>query len=451
MRTMAGFVFFSVVMVASLLPQVFAINCLNVSLENIMNCNDCIRCGGYWCNKPREKNSEHCSAHVNDNWCPGVEEVPAVAQESVPSTLTSLGRYPVTAKVDKSSPRISYNYEWTVATKPNVHITVLNTTQTDNVQIFEKTDCSNGKCITHLSVQPETNFCLPDSGKFEFVNMKIRVDNVTEDATVKYHVPCACACSDKVERNSPTCNKNGDFSCGVCSCKRGWSGKFCDIKEQPKCDDRRGDLQCTNPYKDYVECSGNGYCGPCDSCICYDDREGSQYFQTDNFCADLCMTIASMCEPCLRDKPLGKCADCSYLTIQAYNRSLLEQRDDYNRKVWVKCTEKIDECNYNYAAMRDANDDIYVMKISNCNAISEAVAGGGVNPTLPIVLGVIALVAAATAVAGYMFWKARNAPLPLAASQYQELDGPEGSTGINPLYKSPTSSYNNPMWKGAKV
>lgn len=54
MRTMAGFVFFSV-LVACSMHHVFAIDCSSVNLEEVMSCDDCIRCGGYWCNKPREK------------------------------------------------------------------------------------------------------------------------------------------------------------------------------------------------------------------------------------------------------------------------------------------------------------------------------------------------------------------------------------------------------------
>ncbi|CAG9784615.1 unnamed protein product [Diatraea saccharalis] len=124
MRTMAGFVIFSVV-VASLLEQVFAINCLSISLEKIMNCNDCIRCGGYWCNKPGEKNGEHCSAHRHDNWCPGVgnlEELPAIEEtkDSTPGDIISPRRYAVTANVDKPSPRIEFIYEWSSQTNPSV-------------------------------------------------------------------------------------------------------------------------------------------------------------------------------------------------------------------------------------------------------------------------------------------------------------------------------------------
>jgi hypothetical protein len=91
------------------------------------------------------------------------------------------------------------------------------------------------------------------------------------------------------------------------------------------------------------------------------------------------MVIANECELCLHDRPLGKCPDCPTLTVRSYNESLLGERDDFNRKVWVKCQEVIDGCKYDYAAMRDARDDIYVMKISSCNAIADAVAAGKVD------------------------------------------------------------------------
>ncbi|KAL4715200.1 hypothetical protein ACJJTC_012247 [Scirpophaga incertulas] len=452
MRTMARFVLFSM-LVACSLRDVFTINCQSVGLETVMNCNDCIRCGGYWCNKPQE-NEPHCASQRTDNWCSNddsLEKLPKIEEESVAGDTITPSRYAVTVNVDHVSPRVPFQYNWDSSVRPSVEVSVINTTQTARVGIVEKeTKCKNGQCITHISVKPETDFCLSRGGKYEYVNMKVRIDNLTEESVVKYHVPCACACSDNVEKNSPTCNKRGDFSCGVCSCHRGWSGEHCETKEKPKCEDRRGDIQCTNPYKQDVECSGNGYCGPCDTCICYDDREGSQYFQTDNFCTDLCMSIANQCESCLYDRPLGKCPDCN-LTVRNYNESLLSDRDDLNRHVWVKCKEVINDCTVEYAAMKDEYNHMSIMKINSCNSIAEAIGGANVNIMLPTVLGVIALVAAVATVAGYMVWKSKNAPMPLSASQYQELDGPEGSAGMNPLYKSPTSSYNNPMWKGAKV
>ncbi|KAL0848940.1 hypothetical protein ABMA28_013334 [Loxostege sticticalis] len=449
MRTMAGFVFFSV-LVACSMHHVFAIDCSSVNLEEVMSCDDCIRCGGYWCNKPREKDDVRCSSTLNDNWCPGhIEELPVIPEETLEGTAINPSYKAITVKVNKPSSRIPFRYDWPSNSHPKVDITVINSTQSKNIEVVERnTDCNNGKCISLVSVKTDADFCSASSGKYEFLNVKVQVENVTEEARLKYHVPCACKCSDKVERNSEICGGKGDYSCGACKCHKGWTGKYC--QTPPVCDKRRGDVQCTNLYTD-VECSGNGYCGPCDSCICYDKGEGSQYFQEIDACADLCMIINFNCELCLHDKPEGLCSECTEydLSIHKYNKTLAAEVDEQDRKVWVQCQDTFEGCSIKYLAMRDSTEALHVMKINSCNGIQDSIVAGNVNITLPTVLGVIAIIAAATAVAGYMVWKAKNAPMPLAASHYQELEGPENSAGINPLYKAPTSSYNNPLWKGA--
>ncbi|XP_028159187.1 integrin beta pat-3-like [Ostrinia furnacalis] len=396
---------------------------------------------------PDHEHEVHCSARLNDNWCPGhTEALPTIPEETMDGATITPNYRALTIKVNKPSTRIPFIYSYPNNSHPKVDITVINSTQSTNFEIIERnTDhCIHEKCTTHVSIKTEPDFCSANSGKYEFLNVKVKVENVTGEARIKYHVPCACKCSDNAEKDSKICGGKGDYACGVCKCHKGWSGKYCDVP--PVCDNRRGDLQCTNSYSD-VECSGNGYCGPCDACICFDDREGSQYFQKDNACADLCMIINYNYELCLHDKPEGKCQD--HLNIDPYNKTRASETDEMNRKVWVQCQDLLDGCNIKYLAMRDANDELHVMKINSCNGVQDSFVTGNVNITLPTVLGVIAIVAAATAVAGYMVWKAKNAPVPLAASHYQELEGPENSAGINPLYKAPTSSYNNPLWKGA--
>lgn len=66
---------------------------------------------------------------------------------------------------------------------------------------------------------------------------------------------------------------------------------------------------------------------------------------------------------------------------------------------------------------------------------------------VPIVFGVLALVAAAVAVGGFMMWKHMNAgpPIQLNDPEYTNIDA-EDNTGENPLYKPPTSSFKNPTY-----
>lgn len=132
----------------------------------------------------------------------------------------------------------------------------------------------------------------------------------------------------------------------------------------------------TNRFQE--DCYGNGYCGICETCVCYTDREGSQYFDQDNNCAGLCTITNGDYEDCLVNSngTSGKCYNShSNLFMQRYNVSLTNERDPQNRKVWVKCNETFDDCGtLEYFAKRDERGDIYVMMVNHCNEIiAEAV------------------------------------------------------------------------------
>lgn len=424
------------VLVLFCMQEVFAIDCTK-SIEDIKNCNECVRCGGVWCNKPRVKGDYQCSIAPADNWCPGhMEELPTIPE------LTESGKL-INPAYKEASTKINIHnnvvFQYTATTDSKVKAAVINSTQ-NNVKLHETIpNCGKDRiCTTEIEFTVETDFCSINSGTHEYFEVKIHVDNATEEAIMKYHVPCACECSKKVERTSPNCNGNGDYSCGVCKCHDGWSGDFC---EKEECNVARGDIPCKHPLRS-EECSGNGRCGVC-GCICDTNKEGYQYFDKENYCADLCL-ITYECETCF-DKPAGRCTDCTSIVMRNYNESLMSQTDDFGRNVWVKCEETIDGCHVQYAASKDEHKDILVMRINSCAPVAAGVTQG-VNVTLPLVLAGAAVVCVAAGVA-YMMLKNRPAPMPSTSAQYQELDGPKTRIEENPTYKSPTTSYNNPMWR----
>lgn len=449
MKTTAAIVLFSVV-VASSLQQVSAIDCFTVDYDTITKCDDCIRCGGNWCKEPTGKSIPHCSQHLYDNWCSGaeLEELPAVDKKTTPGKNIRPQYHTTTVQVNHNSVRVPIQYAWDSSEDSKVHVNVQNTTQTDHIKYLEGNPpvCANRMCTYQVSVKPEKDFCLPNSGKYEYVNMRVRVDNLTEEAVLKYYVPCACACSDEVERDAKHCNGNGNLACGVCACHEGWAGDFCEIDENPptKSESGRGDLKCTNSLSN-VDCSGNGVCDQGESCVCDTTRDGSQYFQQENNCADLCMKIDIDYESCIQNMRLGKCKEHPTLTNLLYNETALSERDAHNRKVWVDCEVENNTNTIYFKAKMDDRHEIYVMAISNSN--SDRYVANSVNVMLPTVLGVIALVAAVTAVAGYMAWKAKSEAPQQTSAQYATLDG-TSCTNENPLYKNPTSSYKNPQYLG---
>ncbi|KAG6444038.1 integrin beta-6 [Manduca sexta] len=465
------------------------------------NCDECIRKGHIWC---KELGSEHCPIKANDDWCPTErEELPPLpASEShVAKEKRLYISNPGRVKIPYASP-----------TKLNANVAIVNSTQTKNivVSIFD-TECDGSQCVATIEAIVQPDYCLSTGSVYEHAYAKVTIGTLSE-FIIKYHIACACMCSQHVEMDSMKCNGYGNFTCGVCSCRKGWSGEQCEIKDKvdggvipntdkgsskgtppnkgtyppkvpptcviqkksPKCnfkgdyncgtcvcepewtgpncetqicEAKRGDLQCTNPAKDNVECSGNGYCGPCDTCVCYTDREGSQYFEEEYYCADLCM-ITNYCDTCLLNNTLGECWDCvnnnNMMTKLAYNETLTQRVDEFNRKVWVKCNETIDDCYIEYWAMKEENE-ISIMIQKSCNDASYEYVSAG--PKVPLIMGILGVIAAVATVVGVLAWKHFTAvpPLPLSDPEYQNIDA-EDCTGENPLYKSPMSSFKNPTY-----
>lgn len=119
-----------------------------------------------------------------------------------------------------------------------------------------------------------------------------------------------------------------------------------------------------------TECYGNGYCGICETCICYTDRDGSQYFNPEDNCQGLCNKVATECDDCLINNTIGECSKCNYITMQLYNESLTKETTEYGLKIWVKCSETIDDCGQlEYYASRDEAGEVYIMMLNHCNAI----------------------------------------------------------------------------------
>lgn len=441
MRTMASVCFFVIMLV--FVQNVFGNVC--TKNENSLTCDECIRCGGEWC-RERKLPTSHCVFTSEDGWCPVEREyLPAADDKSTKGIEVNPVSAERTLYVGKKN---KLDIQYTSETKAKPKMLIQHSTQSFNIEFdVDEPECAGRLCATTISATPTQDFCNVTGGVSEYVEVKIDV-GLAEEVKIKYYVVCACPCSGNAEIRSPVCNRNGNYSCGICICEPGWTGASC---EKPICDEtKRGDVvQCSlNPRND-EDCYGNGYCGICETCVCYTDREGSQYFDQDNNCAGLCTITNGDYEDCLVNSngTSGRCYNShSNLFMQRYNVSLTNERDPQNRKVWVKCNETFDDCGtLEYFAKRDERGDIYVMMVNHCNEIiAEAVVA---DTKVPIILGVLGIVAAVAAVSGVMLWKHLNTvpPVPLNDPQYQNIDA-EDCTGENPLYKPPTSSFKNPTY-----
>lgn len=403
---------------------------------NSFSCDECVRCGGQWCKEP---GVYHCEMSPDDSWCPNYQEnlmeLPLVNR---PGDLVTPIYAERTLYIDVPN-TIDIHYTARSPVKPKINIK--NTTQSFNINIKDyKFECSGLKCTSTIEATARPSFCSKNGTTTEFVHVELNVGGLDETVVLKYHVPCACECSKTINRSSIVCNTHGDLSCGVCDCHSGWTGVDC---SKPICPINRGDLSCQS--KNGLICAGNGECGPCETCVCYTDREGSQYFDQENDCEDICMVV-NYCDSCLMNNTLGPCTDCSNaIFVEKYNESLLNQRDEHDKKIWVKCNETVDNCLVSYFAMKNETGDIVVMIAESCNtAIAGAQDGGAKVSILAAVFGILAVVAA---VGAAMYWHHMKAvqPIPPNNPGYQNIVA-EDSVGQNPLYKDPWSSFKNPMY-----
>ncbi|XP_072501821.1 integrin beta-4 isoform X3 [Notamacropus eugenii] len=100
-------------------------------------------------------------------------------------------------------------------------------------------------------------------------------DGLKIDASIICDV---CPCELQKEPLSAKCNFNGNFTCGHCICKEGWSGKACNCSTGSQSDTK----PCIRDGENKI-CSGRGEC-QCGRCVCYGDgRYDGQFCEYDNF------------------------------------------------------------------------------------------------------------------------------------------------------------------------
>lgn len=101
--------------------------------------------------------------------------------------------------------------------RPQPDFTILNTTLSAVLDVEIKVAVQGSSILVETKIGPE--FCSADSTTFEYVSVNVGLKGISEKVLLKYQVPCACGCTERVEKNSMKCSGYGDFSCGVCHCK----------------------------------------------------------------------------------------------------------------------------------------------------------------------------------------------------------------------------------------
>lgn len=88
---------------------------------------------------------------------------------------------------------------------------------------------------------------------------------------------CDCPCEknepDNIsfELKSEMCHKQGDLSCGICSCYKNFFGKECECDTNNRGLSNINEFACRKDNTSTVDCSGRGSC-ECNQCEC-DNRE----------------------------------------------------------------------------------------------------------------------------------------------------------------------------------
>ncbi|OCT95911.1 integrin beta-7 [Xenopus laevis] len=109
-------------------------------------------------------------------------------------------------------------------------------------------------------------------------SFQLRVLGFSEELKVDVEPLCACACEDE-EISSDYCGGVlGNYSCGICSCQKGHSGKQCDCPLEK----HNNDKACWD--RGPLPCNGHGRC-ECGRCAC------DIYFR-----GDLCQCDDTSCE-----------------------------------------------------------------------------------------------------------------------------------------------------------
>ncbi|XP_040056861.2 integrin beta-2 [Gasterosteus aculeatus] len=183
----------------------------------------------------------------------------------------------------------------------------------DNVQVIYTPKCKHpgpsgeteGVC-ENVQVGQEISFdvtvtaysCMKDK------SFTIRPQGIKDTLTVTISTNCECQCSDPGPSGHTHCRGKGNVSCGICSCRDGSIGQFCECdvggKDKPA-------LRASCQRHNGTECEGRGDC-VCGRCECHTTEGGNSYY------GDFCECDDEHCEK-FQNKLCGgngncKCGKC---------------------------------------------------------------------------------------------------------------------------------------------
>lgn len=265
----------------------------------------------------------------------------------------------------------------------------------------------------------------------------------------------ACDCLDRYEGEFCECNvdscprsaKSGEVchgrlhgkcNCGKCKCAPKWSGDACDCYDS--------DEYCKG--SDGSICHNRGDC-VCGNCQCSQIAEWDARYSQDSHC------LVSPCTDChdLQCRKLTNCAkdrrigkdDCTNDRIKITVVDRLSNDTDF-LELWNLCSNvKVeDNCNTSfYYRYNDVDYSIDVIIARNKDCAPNYFMFGGLFLLTLLIVGIGTLVA----------WKLltdakdRHEYIQFMQQNKQDASGPSQ----NPLYESPTTTFNNPAFRKMSV
>uniref|UniRef100_A0A672HV52 Integrin beta n=1 Tax=Salarias fasciatus TaxID=181472 RepID=A0A672HV52_SALFA len=152
----------------------------------------------------------------------------------------------------------------------------------DDVRVVYTPMCTNsgppgeneGVC-DNVGVQEQISFkitvtassCMTDK------SFTIRPQGIRDTLTVMLSTTCDCQCENPSEEFHSHCNYNGSTDCGICRCREGFLGQFCECSAGVK--DEQS-LQQTCRRDNGTVCEGRGDC-VCGRCQCHTTESGTSY------------------------------------------------------------------------------------------------------------------------------------------------------------------------------
>ncbi|XP_076012681.1 integrin beta-2 [Genypterus blacodes] len=161
-------------------------------------------------------------------------------------------------------------------------VTVTHDDLPDNVRVVYTPNCKHGGLAgdtkgvcdsVHVGQEISFNVTVTADECMEDTSFIIRPLGIKDTLKVTLSTNCECECNDLNSKNNAHCRSVGKVTCGVCSCKDGFVGQFCECSVGEK--DEQS-LRAACQRNNGTECEGRGDC-VCGRCSCHTTESGSRY------------------------------------------------------------------------------------------------------------------------------------------------------------------------------